>query len=338
MVPPASSLERLAGRSVAVTGAAGFIGAHLCASLVRAGARVVAIDSDLGWRPGFRRLVDDGRAEWFAAGPWPYEDVAELSERLRGCDSIVHLAFRPPSGGVVVDHLRNAIDAEVGGLLDLLGALSPSVRHFCFASSAKVYDGSSPEPASESDAPQPATGYGLAKLASEHATRISCEALGVVSTVLRLSTVYGPLELVPRAVPNFIRHALERRPLEVRGPSDHRDYVYVGDVALAIVGALAAGSAADGTFNIGTGVATPTDELAAQVLDQVGVVVPVHRMDLDRPAEHGVVDVERARRAFGFDAATTLNDGLRSEVEWFRAWHDAPSNATASPRRREMPQ
>ena len=244
---------------------------------------------------------------------------ARLTAALDGCDSLVHLRYRAPVTKRYwskVSEETNDNFLETVRLLDAADAAG--VEQVCFASSVRVYT----PPAYGADEAAPvggaATPYSMVKLQEEEFLRHWALQTGASSSILRLATVYGPGESGHRAIPNFIRAVLSGQSPIVDGQGAVPfDPVFVGDVAEAFVRALE--RKACGTFNIGTG-------RDARPRDVARLVIRLCDRDLDvsenlAAVEHGglVCDVSRAETALGFKASTSLEAGLRAEIDWMRA-------------------
>src|SRR5207248_1622514 len=189
-----------------------------------------------------------------------------LRPALADAEALVLLGYNRPSALSPARRLSEELVGNLAPLVRLLRAAEGSARQVIFASSVSVYGSHANAPFRETDAPRPKTPYAIAKLASEESIEIVCAASGWAPCVLRYSTVYGPGETVPRAIPNFIRAALDGQPPLVNGDGrDVHDYVHVADVVDATLAALQRGAA--GVFNIGTGVGTTTLDLARLVLN-----------------------------------------------------------------------
>jgi UDP-glucose 4-epimerase len=138
---------------------------------------------------------------------------------------------------------------------------------------------------------------------------------------LRYATVYGPGETVPRAIPNFIRAALDGQPPVIAGDGlDEHDYIHVADVVDATM--LALRRRASGVFNVGSGVGTSTLELARIVVRLAGAdVEPVFCPRIAPPTEpvRVVCATDFARSALTFTASRSLADGITEEIGWFRS-------------------
>lgn len=283
----------LRGQRIAVTGAGGFLGTHLAARLSGAGATVVRLDHAPRGVP---------------AGP-----VAEL----RGCEAIVHLAYRAPRPGSFADQFRDELELNAVPTARLLRAAEEcGVRHVCLASSTSVY---APLRGLTEDGPlhPEASPYARAKLEQESLVRRWAERVGGQAAILRLSTVYGPGEKPHSAIPAFIRAALRGRPLVVAGAGlGPFDPVYVLDVVDAFV--AASGRRASGTFNIAAG--EPRLPLAvARLVCRLARSTPpiVHDWRAEDRARP-ICDVSRAAAELGFRASTPLAAGLRAEIRWTR--------------------
>lgn len=313
---PAGSL---AGTHVAVTGATGFVGTHLVRALAQAGAQVTAIAPVPGWRVPVEEL--SAIARFVPCDPLSADTTAaELAAATEGAELLVHLAYQPPPTG---DGGHFEAVHNLAGSLRLVSALPPTTRHICFASSVMVYGSNPPLPVAESACPRPVTSYAVAKLAAEHFLRGWTAQSGRAVSVLRLATVYGPLETVPRAVPNFIRRALAGEPPVIRGDGKElRDYVHVDDVVAATLLALARPPSGCDTFNIGSGQGRSTVDVARHVATLTGTSMPAVHVDAPGTAASIVCDIGHARRTLGYSPTVGFEDGLRSEISWFASGGD----------------
>ena len=293
---------------MAVTGAGGFIGGHLVRSLCATGVVVHCLDGMPKLVRAMPELVETGRLRASSR-------EQTLDDVLAACDSLVHLAFRPPepaAAGRAYEPPSSA--ALTRQILD--AAAAAGTAHICFASSTSVYEAG--VGVGESAPTQSRTAYARLKLEEEAQIADWSVRTGRPAAILRLSTVYGPGESAHRAIPAFFRAALAGRPPMVsgqgRGPFDP---VYVGDVVEAFWLALL--TRADGVFNVGTGIARAPVDVARLVARLCGlgggVAHDPHEEDRARP----VCSVEKARRGLGFEARTTIEAGLALEAEWFRA-------------------
>jgi len=311
--------KHLTGRQVLVTGATGFIGSHLVERLVSLGARVTAVGPCLGWRPTVRDLAQQGRVRFVKLQAfWNPASLARIASEFDGVEYVVHLAYAMPRESSCLDNAIADIGRNVLGTLRFVGALTRSVSKLCFASSAMVYGPNPSQPVSETDPAHPVTAYAIGKLASEAYLRSHAAECGVCVSILRYATVYGPMETVPRAIPNFMRHVLGGKPPVIYGSGDDvRDYVHVSDVVDATVLALVHDGAQVQVFNVGTGKGYTTSEIARHIIKLADKrMEPIHK-----PARHVpnkiVCDVSRARDTLGYEPTVSLDQGLRDEMRFF---------------------
>ena len=329
-VDPGSGPEAerpLLGRCIAVTGAAGFIGAFTAAELAARGGSVVAIDRDPGPRTQLIDPIASGRIELVAAPTrWPYPESwwteVERTGLLDPVDTVVHLGYAEPTVADPLTAYRQEVEANVGPTIDLLERLGSRVETICLASSSLIYGRGHRAAIPETTEPRPDSPYGLAKLDVERALAWWAGD-GRQAVAARIATVYGPTETVPRAVPTFVRAVLAGRRPEIAVGDDRRDYIHVGDVARGLAALVGAASTIVGpgrcsAINLGTGRATTTLELARSILDLVGSSAEPVLSEPNRGSVSVVVDPTLLHRSTGFEPSVELRSGLAEEVAWFR--------------------
>jgi UDP-glucose 4-epimerase len=206
------------------------------------------------------------------------------------------------------------------GTLALVQRLPESVSRICFASSLMVYGPEAPQPVAETHCARPATVYAVGKLATESYLRLHAMTSGRSVVILRYATAYGPMETVPRAVPNFIRHVLSGRPPVIYGEGDDvRDYVHVHDVVDATLLALAHVEPAVQVFNVGTGRGHTTREVAEKIIRLAGEPTQPIYQPKQNAASRIVGDISRARNILGYEPQIGLDNGLCDEIQYFGA-------------------
>ncbi|WP_051115937.1 NAD-dependent epimerase/dehydratase family protein [Streptomyces sp. PsTaAH-124] len=316
---------------VVVTGAAGFIGAHLVEDLRRGGAHVVGIDRKASWTG--REIPPTAAAGALSA---VHADLAfaDLSSCLENASVVFHLAALPgvrPSWTQFPEYLHCNVLATQR-LMD--ACVRAGVPRVVMASSSSVYGGAEGR-MSEDDLPRPLSPYGVTKLAAERlalafaARRDTALSVGA----LRFFTVYGPGQRPDMFISRVIGAALEGRPVEVYGDGTQvRDFVYVLDIVRALTLAAASPDRCSTVLNVGTGSASSVNEILALTGELTGA-----RLDVRYGAARigdvrcTTADVGRAERLLGFTARTPLRTGLATQVEWARHALAAPPPAPPAP-------
>lgn len=287
-----------------VTGGAGFIGSNLIDALVARGDEAHVLD-DLS--KGSRDNVSSS-AELHVA------DIREpdaVFDAVRP-EVVFHLAAQADVG-TSVD--RPAFDAEVNvvGTVRVLEAARTAGARVVFASTGGAIYGECERPARETDEPQPLSPYATSKLAGEQYLATWNRLHGTRHVVCRLGNVYGPRQLPVLeggVVAIFLDRLRAGRETEIFGDGKQtRDFVYVGDVAEALLAAATA--PATGLWNVATGVATSVVDLhelcaGAAGLEQQPRFVTARPGDL----QHSVLDPSRTEEELGWRARTTLASGL----------------------------
>jgi nucleoside-diphosphate-sugar epimerase len=301
-----------------VTGAAGFVGSHLCRFLLDQGDQVRGIDcfTDFYSRTVKERnvlpLLDVPRFEFRELDL----NSCDLSALLEEVDVVYHLAAQPgvrPSWGKSFAHyVRHNIEATQRLVENLRDR---PIKKLVFASSSSVYGDAESYPTSEIVRPVPVSPYGVTKLAAEHLCELYRRNLGVPSISLRLFTVYGPRQRPDMAFSRLVSAALEGGSFELYGDGNQtRDFTFVGDVVQAM--RAAALSNWCGVANIGGGARTSMNEVVA-TLEQICAPIDVVRGPVQMgDVRHTGADTSVARAAFGYVPRTELRSGLEAMVAW----------------------
>lgn len=310
-------------KSVLLTGGAGFIGSHVADAYLAAGYAVTVLDN---LSTGKRENVPRG------AGLIEADVTSPEARRLLASRQFTVLNHHAAQMDVRVSVADPAFDARTNllGLLNLLeGAREGGVRRVVFASSGGVvYDERSPLPHREEAPKLPVSPYGVSKLASEYYLAAYARLYGLEVVSLRYANVYGPRQNPhgeAGVVAIFSSRIARGEPLVIFGDGEQtRDYVYVADVARANLLAsetpapeLASVDAA--AFNIGTGVETSVNQLAARLSAAAGQAVPVRHAPA-RPGElaRSALDCSKAARCWEWRPAVSLAEGLERTYRWIR--------------------
>ena len=310
-----------------VTGAAGFIGSHLCERLLALGHEVVGLDSFVPYYP--RAVKERNLAGLRGRSGFRFDALDLRSDPLEtvlaDAEAVFHLAAMP---GLVkswtdFDVYNSCNVVATQRLLEALRA-APRLRRLIYASTSSVYGRFA---AGDENLPtKPVSPYGVTKLAAEHLCFAYADAFGLPVVVLRFFSVYGPRQRPDMGYHIFMDALFHDRPITVYGDGrQERGNTYVGDAVEAAVAALEAPPGE--VFNVGGGE-------TASVLDVLGLLEkltgrrPCLQYEPARPGDqqHTAADTAKLRR-LGWAPGTRLADGLA--CQW--AWHRMEAAAASTP-------
>lgn len=303
-----------------VTGGAGFIGSHIVEELTAENHEVIIVD-DLfsGKIENIEPFLVNGRVS-FAKGS--VTDLSFLQKTFEGVDGIFHEAAIASVPRSIADP-RATNEANITGTLNVLvAARDCGVRKVLFASSSSVY-GNTPElPKREDMTPNPLSPYAVSKLAGEHYLRVFSDVYGLKAVALRYFNVFGPRQdpksQYAAVIPNFITTILDKRSPTIYGDGGQtRDFTFVKDVVQANLRAMECG--AQGVFNVAYCKRIDLRELAAIIMEETGITVPV-KFDPPRPGDvrDSLADITLAKKAFGYDPQYTVKSGLKETIAWYK--------------------
>ncbi|WP_428267777.1 NAD-dependent epimerase/dehydratase family protein [Haliangium sp.] len=315
------------GPLVAVTGGAGFIGSHTVDRLVESGCRVVVLDDFSTGKPeNLSAWRDDPRVHVLEVdiADGLFAPLAALTRAHGPVARIIHLAAQTSVVRSVQNPLQD-VRINYGGTVQVLEyARAAEVAKVVLASSAAVYGDVTALPVREDAPTQPLSPYGIDKLGGERFLYYYSAVHGVATTALRFFNVYGPRQ-DPKSpysgvISIFADRAMAGQPITIFGSGEQtRDFVYVGDVARAVVRACLADDADQAIINIGTGVETTVNQLAETIvrLCQSNSQVS-HAPERAGEIARSVAAVERMRDVLGLTAETALEEGLDRTLTWVR--------------------
>lgn len=316
-------MTSLQNAHILITGGAGLIGSHIADRLLREPvSEIVVLDNfSRGRRENLSQALDNGRVTIVEGDIC---DRALVTSVMRGIDVVFHQAALRITQ--CAEEPARAIDAMINGTYNVLdAAVDASVRKVVAASTASVYGMAERFPTDEDHHPyNNRTLYGSAKAFNEGLLRTFNDRHGLDYVALRYFNVYGPRMDIHGVYTEVMirwmdRIAAGQPPLIFGDGLQTMDFVHADDVARANV--LAALSpATDRVFNVGTGIETSLNELAAQLLATMGSSLSVEYREERRvnPVPRRLADVRRARQEIGFEARIPLAEGLRTLVTWWQ--------------------
>jgi UDP-glucose 4-epimerase len=250
-------------------------------------------------------------------------DAALARRVVVDTDVVIHLAANTGVGPSVVDPMGDCTANVLGTLNYLEACRHGGVGRLVFASSGAPIGECEP-PIHEELAPHPVSPYGASKLAGEAYCSAYKRSFGIDTVALRFGNCYGPLSSHKGSVvAKFIREALDGQPWEIYGDgAQTRDFIYVDDIAEAIVRAATTPAVGGEIFQIATNAETTVSELAEilrAALERNGVATHGIRHAAARigDVKRNYSDTRKARARLGWDARVSLEDGLDRTVKWF---------------------
>lgn len=310
-----------------VTGAAGFIGHHIVARLLREEGEVVALDSLACGDLARLRPMLEHRPKQLEFRQVDMVDQAALLEVFRDhrFDAVLHLAALGSVPRSIADPCATVQNNVLSTAHALWLSLKTGVRKFVHSSSASVYGGVGLDRKDEGYFLEPANPYGVSKLAAEKMVKVFWPVYGLPTISLRYFNVFGPGQTVngsyPAVIPAWVG-ALERgEPMPIYGDGEQRrDFTFVENVVEANLLALAAGEECCGDeFNVGCGHLTSVNDLSRMVAGAWGPGATVKHL----PARQGdvrcsVASLAKSGAALGYRPLVHVEAGVRQTVEWYR--------------------
>jgi UDP-glucuronate 4-epimerase len=315
---------------VLLTGGAGFIGSHVSEALLRRGLQLSLVDSlDDFYSPAAKRanLEEVRKAGDFCfceLDVCDFDALRQAVSKLRP-DTIIHLAARAgvrPS----IEQPQLYERVNVGGTVNLLElARQLGVKRFIFGSSSSVYGITNRVPFAEDDpCSRPISPYAATKLAGELLCHTYAHLYGLSTVCLRFFTVYGPRQRPDLAIRKFTTLMESGKAIPVFGDgSMGRDYTFVDDIVAGVLAALDYQFPRGGTpfdiFNLGNSHPVSLNELI-ETLERVTGRVAIRDGKALQPGDVPITwaSTDKAARMLGYRPATSLVEGLKRFVDWFR--------------------
>ncbi|MDB5390896.1 MAG: uge [Planctomycetaceae bacterium] len=332
-----------------VTGAAGFIGFHVCQRLLARGESVVGADSlndyyDVSLKLArLQQLTTEGRFT-FVRADLAQREACEHLFAENTPEVVIHLAAQ---AGVrfSLTNPQAYLDSNLQGFLNILeGCRKYPVQHLVYASSSSVYGANSTQPFSvHHNVDHPLSLYAATKKANELLAHTYSHLYRIPVTGLRFFTVYGPWGRPDMALFLFTKAILEGRPIDVFNNGNmRRDFTYVDDIAEGVI--QVAGRPAVSNPDWNAALPDPATSLAPYRIYNIGNHRPIELLyliellerNLGRPARKNLLpmqpgdvpetfaDIDDLKRDIGFCPTTSIEDGVRKFVEWYRAYYRVP--------------
>ncbi|WP_299486987.1 NAD-dependent epimerase [Acaryochloris sp. IP29b_bin.137] len=328
---------------ILVTGAAGFIGFHLCQSLLQAGMQVYGLDNlndyyDVKLKKArLAQLIPDKNFQFHYLDLSDRKSMAALFA-AQSFDRVVHLAAQ---AGVrySLENPHAYVDSNLVGFMSILeGCRDQPIEHLVFASSSSVYGANRKVPFSETDnVDHPVSLYAATKKANELMAHSYSHLYDLPITGLRFFTVYGPWGRPDMAYYKFVDAIATHQPIHIYNHGQmERDFTYIDDVVEGILRVLhhppQSSTVPYKIYNIGNH--TPVNLLRFIEVIETAMGTPALKRGL--PMQPGDVprtfaDISELTRDMGFQPQTSIESGIHSFVQWYRSYHNRMPSAYSDP-------
>lgn len=308
------------GRTLLITGGAGFIGANYVHHVLAAHPedRVVVFDklTYAGNMDNLRHLDADPRFAFVHADICNREAV-ERAIDAHGVDTIVNFAAETHVDRSI-DEPGSFIHTDVVGTYTLLEAARERGLRYHQVSTDEVYGHVADGDSKETDPLVPRSPYAASKTGGDLLVNAYHVTYGLFTTITRGSNNIGPYQYPEKVVPLFTTNAMEDQALPVYGDGlQERDYQWVGDHCEAIDLVLRQGQAGE-VYNVGTGTSIPNLEMVQLLLDTLGKPRSLIRHVADRPGHDRRYSIDNAKvRALGWQPRHSPQEAIQRTVRWY---------------------
>lgn len=324
-------------RAILVTGAAGFIGFHVARQLLAEGRSVVGLDNlNNYYDPALKRarlsILQQDRSFSFVEAD--LADRPAMSALFGGqrFPTVIHLAAQ---AGVrySIDHPHTYVDSNLQGFLNVLeGCRHNGCRHLVYASSSSVYGANTKMPFAVSDrTDHPVSFYAATKKANELMAQSYSHLYRLPVTGLRFFTIYGPWGRPDMAMFLFANAIMQEKPIKLFNHGRmRRDFTYVDDVTRVVSRLIdrvpldnpAAANAPSKVYNVGNHHPEELMHVVALLERELGRTAMKDMLPM-QPGDvpETFADVDDLMRDTGFAPSTSIEDGIRNFVAWYRDYH-----------------
>jgi nucleoside-diphosphate-sugar epimerase len=304
-----------------VTGGAGFIGSHIAAGLVAAGARVRIVD-DLS--TGYRENVDEiGGGIDFVEGSLADESV--LRRALEDVELVFHEAAIPSVPRSVENPRLTHVACVDSTFSLLLAARDMGVKRLVYAGSSSAYGNQPKLPKSEDMLPEPLSPYAAAKLVGEYYCQAFTKVYGLETMTLRYFNVFGPRQdpssQYSGVISRFVSALLKGERPVIYGDGEHsRDFTYIDNVVSANLKAAETTRGVGKVINVANGERVTLNQLLQELISLTGKsgVTADYQSPRAGDVKDSLADISRARELLDYKPLVDLRTGLERTITWWK--------------------
>jgi UDP-glucuronate 4-epimerase len=324
---------------VLVTGAAGFIGSHLCEHLLKNGHAVVGLDNmNQFYDPDVKkenilaveRTANQNQKEFvFYVGDIRHQDfLRQVFRENVGVDVIVHLAAMAGVRPSMENPLLYEEVNQLGTINVFEEARRAGIKKVIFGSSSSVYGNNEKTPFTETDpVDNPISHYAATKKAGELTAHIYHKIYGMSVACLRFFTVYGPRQRPDLAIHKFTKLIFAGKKIPIYGDgTKSRDFTYIADnidgVYKAILWATESQLPHYEIFNLGESRTVTVNHLIDVLETSIGIKAEREYLpDMPGDVEKTFANIAKAKNVLGYDPHTQIEEGVPEFVKWFKTFH-----------------
>lgn len=305
---------------ILVTGAAGFIGSHLCERLLQLkDIEVIGIDGFINpslmqtKQRNLKLLLADPRFRFYQV------DLrnADLETILKGVEVVYHLAAMPGVRTSWGTEFQAYVDHNISATQILLEAVrNHPLEKFIYISTSSIY-GEKAGKVAEDSTPTPLSPYGVSKLTAEYLCKVYQVSYEIPIVILRYFTLYGPRQRSDMAFDRFINGILQRKPISIYGDGKQtRDFTFISDCISGTVAALHADGVIGETLNIGGKERASILEVISileELLNQKAILDFSDRLHGD--PKDTWADISKAQKLLNYYPQISLPEGLKQQIQ-----------------------
>ncbi|HZG61453.1 MAG TPA: NAD-dependent epimerase/dehydratase family protein [Anoxybacillus sp.] len=309
--------------NILVTGAAGFIGSHLCEKLLEdENNTIIGIDCFTGPTSSHIKKFNLEKLILHPRFTFISKDLLslDLPELLKDTDVVYHLAGMPGVRTSWGRDFQAYVDHNISSTQLLLEACKDlPLKQFIFASTSSVY-GEKDGKVSEMMEPTPLSPYGITKLTAEHLCKVYKTSFEIPIVILRYFTVYGPRQRPDMAFHRFIKQILTNQPITIFGDGTQtRDFTYISDCVNGTAAVLENTNTIGKTINIGGKERASINDIIDLLELLTGKKAKRHytKTVIGEP-KHTWADISTAEHYLNYAPTITLKEGLQKEIDYIR--------------------
>jgi nucleoside-diphosphate-sugar epimerase len=304
---------------IVVTGAAGFIGSHLCERLLEIDdCDVIGIDGFID--PSLKQTKQRNLKLLLAHPRFQFQQVdlrrADLENLLEGAQVVYHLAAMPGVRTSWGTDFQAYVDHNIAATQILLEAVRKCpLKKFIYISTSSVY-GEKVGKVAEDSIPAPLSPYGVSKLTGEYLCKVYQASYGVPVVILRYFTLFGPRQRPDMAFQRFIKGILHHDPIQIYGDGKQtRDFTFIRDCVEATAAVLQSEGVIGETINIGGRERASILEVIALLEGLLGERATLEFTEqLHGDPKDTWADISKAKRLLNYSPVSSLKSGLEEQI------------------------